>query len=217
MTKEMVVSRIMDASGNAVRVRNRGLMRRPRVLDLSKQEEIRMEIAQDGLTTSEDALLTMAFTENYWETLASLNARNQNLRRDSANERLNELLFDVKPDSLPIEFDLDFVSHTPPVISVGLVDRLGGRAWLPKRGAGYQKLIKLMFTLLTVKPKSDNVILIYDEPETSLHADAQHSFRSVLERFADLENFQVIYATHSPAMINPARPESLRLILPRYN
>ena len=217
MSKEIVVSKVTDVDGKEIRLKNRDLVRRPRVVNLSKQEDIGTEISKESVNPSTNKLLELAFIGNYWETIGSLSPKNQKMRRAAANLRLNSRLRDVKPDSLPIEFDIDFVSHSPLVFSVGLVDELGGRAWLPQRGAGYQKLIKLMFTLLTVDAKSDNVMLIYDEPETSLHADAQHSFRRVLEDIADQPNFQVIYATHSPAMINPRRPKSLRLLTRERN
>ena len=211
MTKEMIVSKITDVDGKNIRPNKRDLVRRPRMVDLAKQKDIGTEISKESVNPSTNKLLELAFNDNYWETVGSLSPKNQKMRRAAANLQLNSRLRDVKPDSLPIEFDIDFVSHSPLVFSVGLLDKLGGRAWLPQRGAGYQKLVKLMFTLLTVDPTSDNVVLIYDEPETSLHADAQHSFRRVLEGIADQPNFQVIYATHSPAMINASRPNRIRL------
>ena len=212
MHSDLVVANIQDAAGARIKPRNRHVVRRPRSIDLGTQNDVRTEIPFRDANKSEDKLLQLAFGDNYWDTLESLNRRNRNIRRDLANERLNNRLQDVKPESLTIEFSVDFESHDPLIISVGLRDQYGGRAWLPQRGEGYQKLIRLMFTLLTVDAKSDNVILIYDEPENSLHADAQRSFRRVLEAIADEPNFQVIYATHSPTMINASRPGRIRLL-----
>ena len=124
----------------------------------------------------------------------------------------NSKLDSVKIESLGIEFNVDYVSHAPIVFQVKLRDALASLAPLHVRGSGNQKLIKLMFALLKVDATSDHIVLLLDEPENSLHADAQHSFRRVLETFSEHPNIQVIYATHSPAMINPRRPESLRLL-----
>ena len=53
--------------------------------------------------------------------------------------------------------------------------------------------------------------ILIDEPENALHADAQHYLRQFLEGIASSEKIQVIYATHSPAMLNPLKSRSIRL------
>ena len=206
------VSAIRNDKGKSIAVRKVTLSGRPRVLDLTQQHNIRTSISSENLNTSENILLELAFRENYWDRLSSLSPRNQNTQRDIANKILNSRLAETKPESLHVEFSLDFESHEPLVISVGLQDSFGGRAWPHLRGAGYQKLIKLMLVMLTIDIRTEPVILLYDEPENSLHADAQHSLRRVLESYAQHPNIQIIYATHSPSMINPSRPKNLRLL-----
>ena len=68
-----------------------------------------------------------------------------------------------------------------------------------------------MGTLLTIDKKQHTCIL-YDEPETSLHADSQHMLRRILEELGRDPMIQVIYVTHSPSMINTMRPGAIRLI-----
>jgi predicted ATP-dependent endonuclease of OLD family len=58
---------------------------------------------------------------------------------------------------------------------------------------------------------SGHWVVLFDEPENSLHADSQHVLRRLFEELASRPNLQVVYATHSPSMINPLRPQSVRL------
>jgi hypothetical protein len=67
--------------------------------------------------------------------------------------------------------------------------------------------------LATVDPRGVvNQLLLIDEPENGLHADAQHALRSALEEIAKSYQIQVVYATHSGAMINSLRPDTVRVI-----
>lgn len=211
-TNELQVAAIRKNNGNAVNVGNVNLKRKPRVIGLEDLPYIRTSIGSTGRNVTENMLLDLAFGENSWNRLESLDNKNRNLQRDMANEQLNERLARTKPDALTVQFFLDFESHDPLQITVGLIDKYGGRAFPHLRGAGYQKLMRLMLTLLTINVEADNLLILFDEPENSLHADAQHSFSRVLEDFAQHPNIQIVYATHSPAMINPTCPQSLRLL-----
>ena len=212
MPKLLRVIAIRDENGNRVRITNDSPRLHPRVIDLSNQEVIKTSIPKSDVNRSENKLLELAFGSGFWDKLEPLSRRAQNQQLKIANEKLNSLLASVKPESLRVEFTVDFESREPLVFTVGLQDTFGGIAWPHLRGAGYQKLIRLMFLLLTIDVESGPAILLYDEPENSLHADAQHSFRQVLESFAEHRHIQVIYATHSPAMINPSFPKSVRLL-----
>ncbi len=65
---------------------------------------------------------------------------------------------------------------------------------------------------LTTLNLDEYVYILMDEPENSLHADAQHLLRKILEELGKNENIQVIYATHSPSMINSVNPKGVRLL-----
>lgn len=82
---------------------------------------------------------------------------------------------------------------------------------LSYRGSGVKRLLVLASYLLQELDQSSHNIIILDEPENTLHADAQHQLRTLLEKISVNQNIQVIYATHSPAMINPAHPERVRV------
>ena len=217
MASSLGVIRIRDDKGNSVPVKHASIKNIPRVIDLSEHNIIKTSIPRTDVNRSENKLLELAFGSGFWDKLEPLSLRAQNQQRNIANAKLNSLLASVKPESLRVEFSVDFESRDPLVFTVGLQDTFGGTAWPHLRGAGYQKLIRLMFLLLTIDVESGPVILLYDEPENSLHADAQHAFRQVLESFAEHRHIQVIYATHSPAMINPSCPKSVRLLYREKN
>lgn len=48
---------------------------------------------------------------------------------------------------------------------------------------------------------SSNSILLIDEPENSLHVEWQSVFYEELEEICNMNNIQVIVATHSPQII----------------
>ena len=212
MNQLRVVS-IRDGEGQPNKLKTSTILRRrTKIIDLAKLDEIRTEIPAESPNNSENKLLELAFKEAYRERLETLDTSSRNLQRDLANDALNTKLDLARPASLGIEFNVDFASHDPLVFQVNLRDRLGSLAPLHVRGVGNQKLTRFMFSLLTVDVQQEQVMIVYDEPESSLHADGQHAFRRVLESIAEgNSNTQVIYATHSPAMINPSRPEGIRI------
>jgi hypothetical protein len=69
-----------------------------------------------------------------------------------------------------------------------------------------------MGMLLQGTDSNTQTIILLDEPETSLHADAQHQLRRVFEALAEQPNIQVVYATHSPSMLNSRFPNRIRVL-----
>lgn len=211
---EVNVTDIRDNSGNRVGLERFVPQSYTRTIDLGISDRIKPILEQNTIQPIERTLLEIAFeSDDVWSELVSLSPRVQNQRLDVANRRLETGLASYKPKSLDVDLRLDFESRNPVKFLVELKDRYGGFAGPDRRGAGFQKLLAMMFYLLTVQPSDVHyMILLLDEPENSLHANAQHSFRHVLESFAENPLIQVIYATHSPAMINPAFPKRLRLL-----
>jgi len=66
--------------------------------------------------------------------------------------------------------------------------------------SGEQHLLAL-FTMLLFAAAPGAVVLI-DEPEISLHAAWKHAFLDDIARVAELNDLQVVLATHSTAIIN---------------
>jgi predicted ATP-binding protein involved in virulence len=71
---------------------------------------------------------------------------------------------------------------------------------LDQLSSGEQHEVVLLYELIfNVK---QNVLVLIDEPEISLHVSWQKEFLSDLLRIIRLQNIQVVIATHSPAIIN---------------
>lgn len=111
---------------------------------------------------------------------------------------------------MPIELRLSAAGKREN-LAVMLQDGHDGFTPLGYRGSGVRRVVTLLAALMEHDLTKDYIILI-DEPETSLHADSQHFLRTLLEELASRPTVQVIYATHSPSMINVMRPHSLRLL-----
>ncbi len=73
----------------------------------------------------------------------------------------------------------------------------------PKQlSSGEQHLIVLMYNLLFRESDQNDELILIDEPEISLHIAWQKRFVSSLEEISKLSNFDVLIATHSPAIIS---------------
>lgn len=184
----------------------------PTVLYLPQDDEIRSVFGVHSPNQVETFFLEHAFGENFASKLQAFRPDRRIYEIRQGNARLNQKLKEIIPITMPIEFVLDLVDSENLQFSLALQDSYGGDTHFHLRGSGVRKIASLMAILLNKKIGSEQTLILFDEPETSLHADAQHALRTLLEKLAQLETVQVIYATHSPSMINPMRVESLRLL-----
>ena len=81
--------------------------------------------------------------------------------------------------------------------------------------AGEQELITKTLSLYLADIK-DTVILI-DEPEGSLHPKWQSRITDIYKEFADKNNNQIIFATHSPHIISSLKKEQIRVLIKDTN
>jgi hypothetical protein len=112
---------------------------------------------------------------------------------------------------MPFQFRFHEVGGDGKAIGITLVDGVQGYVEVGLRGTGVRRLLSLMGLLLQQVNPEEQTVLLLDEPETSLHADAQHQLRRTLEGLGSNPRVQVVYATHSPAMVNPAYPDRVRV------
>lgn len=71
---------------------------------------------------------------------------------------------------------------------------------LSQLSSGEQHEVVLLYELIfNVKP---NILVLIDEPEISLHITWQKEFLNDLLRIIEIQNIQVVIATHSPSIIN---------------
>lgn len=204
------------ASG--VATRGVGIAKFPRVAQLKPNAEIQSMMNLAKLNPAEDQLLKLAFGPNFSvASLLSLSIENRSQRLDMARENLNHKLKEFFPSALPFEFRLFEIGSEGKMIGVNLVDGVRGYAEVGLRGTGVKRMLSLMALLLQEVDPNTHTVILLDEPETSLHADAQHQLRQTLERLASHPKVQVVYATHSPSMVNPAHPDRIRVFSRELN
>jgi energy-coupling factor transporter ATP-binding protein EcfA2 len=79
------------------------------------------------------------------------------------------------------------------------------------RSTGFQWFFSFFAAFSEYQDSDDAVVVLLDEPGTSLHGDAQHEFVDYI--FSELgASKQTIYTTHSQHMVDPARYEKLRAV-----
>lgn len=218
----VTVERVLTENGGQVREILSGSVRSnleiplrnaPAVVKLPPASEVRQELNLHELTEAESQLLRLGFGSGF--TVAqhtSIDPRTRSFRITNAERHLNDKLAQIFPSTMSLRFRLIEIGSNPEHLGIGLIDQHGGFTMLGSRGAGVRKLLNVMGTLLRVNPAEGHTIVVYDEPETSLHSDAQHMLRRLLEGLAVHSGVQVIYTTHSSAMINTCRPHALRVL-----
>jgi energy-coupling factor transporter ATP-binding protein EcfA2 len=79
------------------------------------------------------------------------------------------------------------------------------------RSSGFQWFFSFFAAFSEYQNSDERVIVLLDEPGTSLHGDAQHEFVDYI--FSELgASKQTIYTTHSQHMVDPTRYEKLRAV-----
>lgn len=81
---------------------------------------------------------------------------------------------------------------------------------LRTRSRGFVWFFSFLAWYEDIKRQKQNVILLLDEPGLSLHGRAQADLLKYFE--AELSAHQLIYTTHSPFMIDPAKFERVRIV-----
>ena len=194
---------------------NGAMERLPKVVFIRPglDEGIRQPLNLSDPNSVETKLLSIAFgTAFSWPALKKLSDIHFQTAVTKAKRKLNQRLKVLLPASLPFQFEFQNASDRREALFVSLVDEHGCSTPLGMRGQGIQRMVDLLGRLAIENLGDQPVILLLDEPETSLHADAQHVLRRNLEKLGASPNIQVIYATHSPCMVNCMRPQSIRLL-----
>ncbi|WP_264605617.1 AAA family ATPase [Sphingobium sp. B11D3D] len=93
------------------------------------------------------------------------------------------------PKYVVVDKDVGFIVNRSPTFDVPL----------EKLSSGEQHQLVLFFELLFELKK--NSLILIDEPELSLHVAWQKQFISDLKRIIELNEFDVLLATHSPQLI----------------
>jgi hypothetical protein len=97
-------------------------------------------------------------------------------------------------------------------LSVSISDDLYSPRIAPsQRSDGFQWYLSFYSTLLSESSGTRPSVLLLDNPGLELHPDGQHDIKRFLEEKLP-RLVQVMYVTHSPAMIDPSNLEQVRLV-----
>lgn len=214
--KGMRIERIIltRSDGSGVGINSEWLRQSPHLVYLPTQDLVREEINLQQQNPVEQALLKIAFGPafSFDQKLSNASAMMAAREFKRAEERLNAALKRLLPPSLHLEFMVSQVESVRHRMGLSVVDRHDGHTPLSVRGRGIQTIVTLIGMLLGLNNQEGHVVILYDEPENSLHPDSQHALRRILEELAVQPHIQVVYSTHSPAMINTWRGRSVRLL-----
>jgi energy-coupling factor transporter ATP-binding protein EcfA2 len=100
-------------------------------------------------------------------------------------------------------------------LHIGITDKRGVRVPFRQGSHGFRWFFSFLvyFTHFAKQTKNDgqDLVLLLDEPGTALHALAQENFLTVIEKQLRPQA-QIIYSTHSPFLVDPARYDRVRLV-----
>lgn len=92
-----------------------------------------------------------------------------------------------------------------------LIETREGEALPPeKRSLGFKWFLSFYLHLTATNKDTYNLLLLFDEPGLHLHSKAQHDMLLIFEEIATYN--QIIYATHSPYLIDTNKLHRLRLV-----
>ena len=124
--------------------------------------------------------------------------------------------------NLNIEFDIDKIEQTDPNHNRRIVEHVldirvknsRSRVSLPlaNRSKGFNWFFSFLVWFKKIQEdKNNNYILLLDEPGLNLHAMAQEDLLNFLEDLS--ANYQIIYTTHSPFMIDSNGMQRVRTVV----
>jgi hypothetical protein len=191
----------------------------PGRIDLSQLTSTNEAPGQSGLQAAR-ALLRMAGAEQDVLTTAEFDQRRAEL--EAISNRLSREVFRywTQNDNLLVEIDADNTREQGESAHSALVRYLDIRVRdtrheytvnFSQRSSGFQWFFSFLAAFSEFEDKGHGVVVLLDEPALNLHGKAQADFlRFINERLAT--KFQVIYATHSPFMVEPSRLNRVRVL-----
>lgn len=112
------------------------------------------------------------------------------------------------------EVSFQGVSHKDKESEIGIASRLGYSYSENNMGFGEGRVLYTVDLLETSPVQS---LFILEEPETSLHENAQHEFTKYLLDVCDRRHHQIILSTHSSVIIKALPTEARKLIIRDQN
>jgi len=161
--------------------------------DINTKELIESEEFEDFVAELEatEAIISDELF-NYWTTNSNLNITfriDKRIETDAQNnKRIAEHILDIRVKGKNVSLPLR------------------------NRSKGFNWFFSFLVWFKRIQEDADNqYILLLDEPGLNLHASAQADLLRFLEDLS--ENYQIIYSTHSPFMIQPGNLNRVRTVL----
>lgn len=114
--------------------------------------------------------------------------------------------------NLEIDFKIDSLNNTEKVLDIRIKNQKH-RVSIPlnQRSKGFNWFFSFIVWFSKIKSeKENNYILLLDEPGLNLHAAAQGDLLRFIEDLS--EDYQVIYTTHSPFMVDSTKLNRVRTV-----
>ena len=191
----------------------------PGRIDLSRLYAADQEPGQSSMQAAR-ALLRLAGAERDVLTAAEFEQRKAELEAISSKLSREVFRYWTQNENLVVEIDADNAAvqsdptHAAVVrcLDIRVRDiRRGYTTNFSQRSSGFQWFFSFLAAFSEFEDRGQEVIVLLDEPALNLHGRAQADFlRFINERLAP--KFQVIYATHSPFMIEPSRLGRVRIL-----
>lgn len=139
---------------------------------------------------------------NLWSVLRNLHGK------QAIDERYKTIISFMRK-SFPLFKDLVFEQTGPNSVYASFAEK-GRRDLITAYGASDGQIqLLILLTALFSEVKENESLILFDEPETSLHPYALSVFAEAVELATDKWNKQVFIATHSPVLISQFEPEDI--------
>jgi len=199
--EKLTLDRYLDYSPDPPRagVQINQLLQRAHLYDSLAFERYRLK--RQGSETSHQTWL-FDRAQNLWSVLANVHGRR-------ALDPRYETIIGFMRESFPAFQDLIF-DQTGPGSIYGSFVLKGLREPVAASGIanGYLQLL-ILLTALFAEGQEREALLMFDEPDTSLHPHALAVFARAVQRAVDDWNRQVILVTHSPVLMSQFEPENV--------
>lgn len=183
-----------------------------------KQDTVTDELDAEALETSK-ALFELANIDIN-ELIQSTDFERFKIELEATSNEITDQMFEYwkSNENLEIEFAIDTktISENPHQVEKILDIRVKNtkhRVTLPlkNRSKGFRWFFSFLVWFSKIQAdRNKNYILLLDEPGLNLHASAQDDLLGFIEKIA--EDYQIIYSTHSPFMIDSLQLHRVRTI-----
>lgn len=183
-----------------------------------KQDTVTDELDAEALETSK-ALFELANIDIN-ELIQSTDFERFKIELEATSNEITDQMFEYwkSNENLEIEFAIDTktISEDPHQVEKILDIRVKNtkhRVTLPlkNRSKGFRWFFSFLVWFSKIQAdRNKNYILLLDEPGLNLHASAQDDLLGFIEKIA--EDYQIIYSTHSPFMIDSLQLHRVRTI-----